>query len=95
MKRTDSLARKIDRACVDRVEAAALSSDVGETFAAFVVEDGDHGHGKGEPTIQLVDHAVVATVKVGDAAAPALGEACEVTLTGADIATGKLTFALA
>ena len=96
MKRTDSLANKIDRGCVDRVEAAVLRSHVGETFEAFVVEDGERGHGKGSPQIQLVTHAVVATVRVPDGAAqPPLGGACTVRLTAADVMTGKLTFELA
>lgn len=38
MKTSDALAGSLDRACVDRVEAAVLSQWVGQTFDAFVVD---------------------------------------------------------
>lgn len=94
MRSSDQVAGKIDRACVDRVEAAALSSSVGETFGALVVEGPDkEGKGGGRLTVQLVDHAVVAPARAAEGAtAPPAGETCTVRLTDADIMGGKLTF---
>lgn len=94
MKSSDSLAAKIDRACVDRVEAAVLSKFVGQTFGAFVVE-ADERDATSKVTVQLVDHAVVAPARAAQGnQAPKPGEACTVRLTAADIMGGKLTFEL-
>jgi exoribonuclease R len=61
MARGDHVARKVDRECIDAVEAAALEPRVGEIF---------EGVGLDEYTVQLADPAVLArcggAVKVGE-----------------------------
>ena len=66
---------KVDRACIDAVEAAVLDSHVGEDFAAV---------GLDEDTIQLAEPAVVARC-TGDIP---VGKRLQVTLIHADIEDG-------
>lgn len=87
MRSSDQLAGKVERSCADAVEAAVLSTRVGETFAASVVEQRD----KGQVIVQLKDLAVVASCE-GKAE---LGADVQVRLVSADIATQRIEFALA
>ncbi len=66
---------KVDRACIDAVEAAVLDSHIGEDFAAV---------GLDEDTIQLAEPAVVARCK-GDIP---VGKRVQATLVHADIRDG-------
>lgn len=86
MKQSDSLARKAERAATDIVEAAFLSSHVGESFEAVVVEAG----GKGGASVQLTQHAVVANVS----GQVELGSTVQVKLASVDVPAGKAVFTL-
>jgi exoribonuclease R len=83
MASSDQAAGTVDRAALDTVEAAALSSRVGEIFDATVISG---GNGKG--TIQLTDPAVTASV-IG-AVEP--GTRIRARLAEATIATGSIRF---
>ncbi|MGO4689348.1 RNB domain-containing ribonuclease [Glaciibacter sp. 2TAF33] len=83
MASSDQTAGTVDRAALDTVEAAALSSRVGDIFEATVISG---GNGKG--MIQLTDPAVTASV-VG-AALP--GTRIRARLAEATIATGSIRF---
>ena len=87
MKKSDSLAGKAERAATDIVEAAFMSSRAGQTFEAAVVDK----NGKDGLLVQLVDHAVIASVP-GTAE---LGSTVQVKVVSADIAAGKIELALA
>ncbi|AKU16630.1 RNB domain-containing ribonuclease [Luteipulveratus mongoliensis] len=87
MRGTDQLAGKVERSCADAVEAAVMSSHLGETLAASVVEKRD----KGAVLVQLKDFAVEAECQ-GDAE---LGADVQVKVASADIATRKVEFQLA
>lgn len=87
MKKSDSLAGKAERAATDIVEAAFMWSRVGQTFEAAVVDK----NGKDGLLVQLVDHAVIASVP-GTAE---LGSTVQVKVVAADIAAGKIELALA
>lgn len=88
MKKADSLANKVDRECVDRVEAAVLAGHVGQTFDAYVVTSDPK-----RSTVQLADQAII--VNLASAAPVEPGQAVRVRLDAADIATGVLTFSWA
>jgi exoribonuclease R len=83
MRRSGSLAGRVEDGAVDRVEAAVLSSRIGEEFDAVVVS-----RTKGGSRIQLADPFVTATIP--DAAEP--GSEIRVRVTSADIATGRVAF---
>ena len=85
MTASDRRARALERAVLDFVEAAVLSSRVGETFDA-VVTDADHDGG----IAQIADPAVRARVK----GKLPLGESVRVRLDAADPASGTVTFSL-
>lgn len=87
MRDSDQLAGKVERSCADAVEAAVLSSHIGETFAASVVEKRD----KGVVLVQLKDLAIVASCK-GEAE---LGADVQVKVVSADIAARKAEFTFA
>ncbi|MET7306652.1 RNB domain-containing ribonuclease [Streptomyces sp. NPDC005134] len=83
-------ANTVERECVDLVEAALLSDQVGEVFDAYVVDVQDQ-----EPTIGTVhiEHpAVVARIDGGTTKLP-LGERLRVRLTQADPGAAKVLFA--
>lgn len=85
MTASDRRARALDRAVLDFVEAAVLSSRVGQTFDAVVTDvDNDGG------IAQIADPAVRARVK----GKLPLGESVRVRLDAADPATGSVTFSL-
>ena len=86
MKTTDELAGKVERACADAAEAAVLSSHVGESLAASVVEKRDKG-----VLVQLKDYAVVGTCE-GEAE---LGADVQVKVVSADISTRKVVLEIA
>lgn len=87
MKSSDDLARKAERAATDIVEAAFLSSHIGGSFDAVVVDN----NGKDGLLVQFTDHAVIATVP-GTAE---LGSTVQVRVISADITAGKVELALA
>ncbi|MFE2086215.1 RNB domain-containing ribonuclease [Streptomyces sp. NPDC059460] len=83
-------ANTVERECVDLVEAALLSDQVGEVFDAYVVDVQDQ-----EPTIGTVhiEHpAIVARIDGGTTKLP-LGERLRVRLTQADPGAAKVLFA--
>jgi VacB/RNase II family 3'-5' exoribonuclease len=83
-------ANTVERECVDLVEAALLSDQVGEIFDAYVVDVQDQ-----EPTIGTVhiEHpAIVARIDGGTTKLP-LGERLRVRLTQADPGAAKVLFA--
>jgi exoribonuclease R len=89
MAQSDSLASRLDHESVDAVEAALLSSRVGETFDAAVIASRPGPPPSG--TIQLSDPVVTTSIE-GPVIA---GSAVRATLVSADIATGQTVFALA
>lgn len=74
-----SRAASVDRACTDLVEAAVLTTRVGERFAGVVVED---------RVVQLADPAVVARVE----GTPPPGRPVTVELVAADPARREVRF---
>ncbi len=80
MARCDRRAAGVERACRDAVEAALLSSHVGQTLPAVVV---DHTE-KGAPIVQITDPAIV--IRVTGSAAP--GAAVTVRVAESDVTTG-------
>jgi len=86
MGSSDSLAGKVERACLDRTEAARLAGRIGDTFEVIVLRasgpDGEPGEA------YLPDPAVIA--KCADA--PTAGVTVPVRLTEADPATGRVLF---
>jgi exoribonuclease R len=77
MAASDQLAGELERRCVDVVEAAVLSSRVGEEFDAVAVD---------ESKVQLLEPAVV----VRAAATFEPGTAVRVRLEAADVESGKV-----
>ncbi len=86
MDASDSLAGQVDRACVDRTEAALLAARVGESFDVVVLRPAE-ADATGE--VYLADPPVLAKC-TGPLAA---GVAATVRLTEADPATGRIAFA--
>lgn len=87
MKSSDSLARKAERAGTDIIEAAFLSTRIGQTFEAAVVDN----NGREGMLVQLLDHAVIASVP----GQVELGSTVQVKVVSADVAAGKVVFELA
>ncbi|MDQ1287381.1 MAG: hypothetical protein QG622_946 [Actinomycetota bacterium] len=83
MAASDTRARRLERGCLDVAEAAALAGRVEDVFEAVVVDVSRTG-GK----VQLREPVVLASV-VGPVT---LGERLRVRLTGADPASGVVTF---
>jgi exoribonuclease R len=85
MNVTASLSGRLDSGAIDRVEAAVLSSRVGEEFDAVVLAQ---NHTK--TRIQLAEPAVEASVEsiTGNP-----GDVVRVRLVSTTIATGALVFA--
>jgi exoribonuclease R len=89
MAASDQLAGRLERACLDAVEAAVLAARVGETFEAVVVDvttpkDGGPVRGK----VQLLEPAVLATCD----GPLELGSRATVRLEQADLASGTVRF---
>ncbi|GAB3123944.1 RNB domain-containing ribonuclease [Glaciibacter psychrotolerans] len=87
MAGSDQKAGAIDRAAVDIVEAAVLSTRIGEVFTATVISAGN-GKGPGNGRIQLSDPAVTARC-TGEFVA---GTRIAARLIEAEIATGTVLF---
>ncbi len=87
MAAADRHAHEVERAVVDRVEQLLLSTRIGQTFAATVV---DRHHANA--VIQLQDPPVVATLHDSPVE---LGRELRVTVTAADPEAGTLEFAVA
>ncbi|MFF9812478.1 RNB domain-containing ribonuclease [Streptomyces sp. NPDC014006] len=79
------LASKVDRACIDLVEAVVLQDRVGEVFQGCVVELDDH-----RGTVQVESPAVIGEIR--GAGPGSLGERLPVRLTQADPPTAKVSF---
>jgi exoribonuclease R len=88
MAASDSVASAVDRACVDRTEAALLADRVGTEFDVVVLRSAE-ADGTGE--VYLADPPVLARC-TGPLAA---GGAARVVLREADPATGAISFAAA
>jgi exoribonuclease R len=88
MAASDSVASAVDRACVDRTEAALLAGRVGAPFDVVVLRPAD-ADGTGE--VYLADPPVLARC----AGPLAAGGTARVVLREADPATGAISFAAA
>lgn len=84
MDRSEGLANRLDAATIDRVEAAAMTGREGAELDAIVV--GRRGDGA---RVQIAEPPI--TTNVAGLDAPA-GSIVRLRLTGADIATGTVTF---
>jgi exoribonuclease R len=87
MAASDATASKVDRACVDRTEAALLAGRIGERFEVVVLRSADSEGGAGE--VYLADPPVLARCE----GLPEAGETAVVRLVEADPATGRIAFA--
>ncbi len=86
MATSDSVAGKVDRACVDRTEAALLAGRVGEDFDVVVLRPGGPGN---EPAEVLLAEPPVFARCTGPLRA---GGSARVRLDAADPVTGRITF---
>lgn len=86
MAASDALAGKVERACLDRTEAALLSGRVGESFEVIVLR-GDGGEESGE--VYLPEPAAIAKCT----GAPTAGITVTARLVEADPVTGRVLFA--
>lgn len=82
MASADRQAHAVERACVDAVEAAALSSLIGQRCDAIVLDDQDREH----PLVHIADPAIVSRA-VG---AARQGDVIQVMVTQADIVRGTV-----
>ncbi|MGU3434025.1 RNB domain-containing ribonuclease [Actinomycetes bacterium M1A6_2h] len=85
MRRSDSIANKVDRACVDLTESVVLAPSVGETFDAAVLRGKE---GKRSAQVFVAEPPVIADCS-GD---PAEGTRVRVRLDAADAATRTVRF---
>ncbi|MEV8215349.1 RNB domain-containing ribonuclease [Leifsonia sp. NPDC077715] len=85
MGASSRLAAQVDAGAVDRVEAALLSSRIGDILDATVLAVRN-----GTVLVQLDDPAVSASAPRADGVAP--GDRVRLRVTAADIATGKVAF---
>ncbi|MDC2945782.1 RNB domain-containing ribonuclease [Streptomyces heilongjiangensis] len=89
------LAGRVERECVDLVEAALLGDRVGEVFDGWVVDVEEERNGRGEPTsgiVQLESPAVIGRVDARDGTPLPLGERLRVRLTQAEPGVAKVRF---
>jgi exoribonuclease R len=85
MSESDTLAGKVDRACVDRTEAAMLAPRIGAEFDAVVLRaSGADEHGE----VFVAEPPVLARADN----VPRAGEVVRVRLVEADPATGRIVF---
>lgn len=82
MAEGDRRASAVERACTDAVEAAVLSSHVGQALPGSVVDL----NGRGVPVVQVLEPAVVAAAE----GAAQLGDRVTVRVVGADVAAGRV-----
>ncbi|MGL5829551.1 MAG: RNB domain-containing ribonuclease, partial [Angustibacter sp.] len=87
MRKSDRLARQLDRAAMDAVEAALLTHRIGETFDAVVVDISE----KSGALIQLREPAVLAYCT----GSVTLGSAIRVCLKTADAQSRTVEFTVA
>ncbi|WP_157124254.1 RNB domain-containing ribonuclease [Nocardia pseudovaccinii] len=85
MKRSDSIAGKVERACIDLTEATLLAERSGATFEAVVVRE---ANGTRPAEVFIADPPVVGPC-IG---APPEGEQVQVRLVAADPTTRKISF---
>lgn len=85
MRRSDGIANKVDRACIDLTEASLLASRIGDVFEAVVVRE---ANGNRAAEIFIADPPVLGPC-VG---APPEGASVRVRLVSADPATRKISF---
>ena len=86
MAESDAVAAKVERACVDRTEAALLASRVGAEFAAVVLRASGPENEPGE--VFIAEPPVLAK----GTGVPRAGEVVRVELVEADPTTGRITF---
>ncbi len=86
MAESDALAGKVERACVDRTEAALLAARVGAEFDAVVLRASGPDDEPGE--VFVADPPVLAR----GTGVPRAGERVRVRLVEADPATGRIAF---
>jgi exoribonuclease R len=86
MAESDALAGKVDRACVDRTEAALLAGRVGQEFDVVVLRPSGDGGEPGE--VFLAEPPVLAKCT----GVPHAGRPATVRLAEADPATGRIEF---
>jgi exoribonuclease R len=86
MAESDALAGRVERACVDRTEAALLASRVGADFEAVVLRGSGPEDEPGE--VFIADPPVLARCT----GVPQAGEVVGVELVEADPATGRIAF---
>jgi exoribonuclease R len=86
MAESDAVAAKVERACVDRTEAALLASRVGAEFAAVVLRASGPENEPGE--VFIAEPPVLAK----GTGLPRAGEVVRVELVEADPTTGRITF---
>ncbi|GAA4479232.1 RNB domain-containing ribonuclease [Rhodococcus olei] len=86
MRGSDSLAAKVDRACVDLTEASVLAERVGERFDAIVLRG---ANGKRDAEVFVADPAVIAKCSGN----PPEGNRLSVRLAEADVDARSVRFA--
>ncbi|MFF0816955.1 RNB domain-containing ribonuclease [Rhodococcus sp. NPDC003318] len=86
MRGSDSLAGKVDRACLDVAEASVLAGREGERFDAVVLRG---ANGKRDAEVFVTDPVVIAKC----AGSPPEGERLSVRLTAADVDARTVRFA--
>ncbi|HVI38453.1 MAG TPA: hypothetical protein VM684_19600, partial [Gaiellales bacterium] len=87
MAEADRRAHEVDRAVIDLAEALVLQHRIGEVFCGVVVDAGEKGG-----SVQLAEPAVRARLTGGDLP---LGEQVDVRVTGVDVVSRRVEFALA
>jgi exoribonuclease R len=87
MAESDAMAARVDRACVDRTEAALLNGSIGREFEAVVLRPGQADGDVGE--VYVPDPPVLARCTGGLTA----GAVVRVRLTESDPVTGRIAFA--
>lgn len=85
MKRSDGVANKVERACIDLTEATLLSQRIGAEFDAVVVRE---GNGNRPAEIFIADPPLVGPCE----GAPSEGSTVRVRLESADPVTRKVLF---
>ncbi|MFC7220066.1 RNB domain-containing ribonuclease [Streptomyces polyrhachis] len=81
-------AARLERQCVDLVEAALMSDRIGEVFEGQVVDVAKNGRG----TVQLYEPAVIGRLDPAGGGAPPLGQRVEVRLTAAEPGVSPVRF---
>ncbi|MFD4432628.1 RNB domain-containing ribonuclease, partial [Nocardia sp. NPDC058497] len=85
LRRTDAVANKVDRACVDLTEATVLAPRVGAEFSALVLRE---ANGSRPAEIFVADPPILGRCE----GKPPEGEHVSVRLAVADVATRTIAF---